>query len=304
MQSDTDTPTRPHADTRSSAAEPLTIYRANMRHDLSFIQTLVLMGRNVWGARELIRQLMWRDLTAQYKKSYIGALWILAGPIMAVVPWLFAAKVNVYNPGDITIPLAVYLVVGRSCWSVFNGFYTGGATTLGQGTALVMQVNYPHEALFIKQILAGLVNFSLSFVTTIVVMLVSGVYPGWGSLLFPLTLLPLFFLGAAMGLLVAMIRIVAYDLDRIITIIMSLLMWTTPLLYSDTNPPSQILRTINEYNPLTYLVCSCREVLIHGRLYNDAVGVYFACAGVAFLFFVISLRLFYVSEHKLVERML
>lgn len=281
----------------------LTVFRPNQRHETGWGETWVTMIRNMWGARDLIKQLLIRDLTAQYKKSFFGWAWILSGPIMAVVPWLFAAHVRIYNPGEIEIPLIVYLVVGRSMWSAFNGFYSGASTTLGAGGGLMMQVKYPHEALLLKNTIAGLTNVGFALLVNIVIMLVHRVYPPWEALLFPLTLLPLFFLGAAMGLIVAMIKVVAYDLDRIIGILMGLLMWTTPLLYSN-KVPSPFLQVIIKYNPLTYLVCSCRDILIHGRLYNSDVGTYLICAAVSLVLFLISLRLFYVSEHKLVERMI
>ncbi|MCE9613251.1 MAG: ABC transporter permease [Lentisphaerae bacterium] len=304
MTPDTATPKNRPPDPRPLTPPPVTVYRANQRHEMSWVGVCVTMTRNIIGSSELIKQLLKRDLFAKYKKSRIGALWVLTGPIMQTVPWLIAAKMNVYNPGATTVVLGVYLLVGRSCWSAFNGFFTGASATLDQGTALVQQVKYPHEALFIKQMLVELFNFSLSFIPTLLAMLLYRVYPGWGLLLFPLTLLPLFFLGAAMGLFVSMIRVVAYDLDRFLLLIMGLLMWTAPILYSDTDPPHPLLRTINDYNPLTYLICTCRDVLIHGHVYNDAVGVYVACAGGSLLLFLISLRLFFVSEHKLVERMI
>jgi ABC-type polysaccharide/polyol phosphate export permease len=61
------------------------------------------------------------------------------------------------------------------------------------------------------------------------------------------------------------------------------------------------LLTINKWNPLTYLVCSCRDMILYGTLYHPKA--YFISALLAFLAFMISWRLFYVSEDKLIERM-
>ncbi|MDA0577951.1 MAG: ABC transporter permease [Verrucomicrobia bacterium] len=261
------------------------------------------MARNTWGAREMIAQLLKRDLTAQYKKSHIGILWMLAGPIMSVIPWLFAAKVQLYNPGALTVPLAVYLIVGRAMWGLFSGSYANGTSTLGSGGGLLMQVSFPHEAMLTKQFIQGITGFSLTLVTCIVVMLVHRVIPPWQALLFPLTILPIFFLGAAMGLIIGLINMVAYDLSRVINILFGFLMWTTPLLYSD-KIPSPFLQVVIKYNPLTYLICTARDVLIHGHVYNHQVGIYALCVATATALFLISLRLFYVSEQKLVERMI
>jgi lipopolysaccharide transport system permease protein len=299
-------PTMPNEDSSAAArcakAEHMTMYRANQRHEVSWLATWITMVLNTWGARELIWQLIKRDVTAQYKKSFIGMSWVLAGPIMAIVPWLFATHVKLYNPGELAVPLLVYLIVGRSMWSLFTGFYANGASTMGAGGALMLQVSFPHEAMLVKQLLVGLFGFLLSFVVTLVVMFQQGVYLTWGALFFPLSILPLFWLGASMGLIVTMVRVVAYDLNRVIGILWGFAMWTTPLLYSD-KLPNPLIQSIIKYNPLTYLVCSSRDFLLTGSCYKERWDLYLICSGVSFILFLVSMRLFYVSEHKLVERM-
>jgi lipopolysaccharide transport system permease protein len=282
--------------------EHITVYRPNQRHEMGWIASWITMARNTWGAREMVWQLFKRDITAQYKKSYVGTAWIMAGPITAVIPWLFATQVKLYNPGDVGVPLLVYLIVGRSIWSLFTGFYTNGATTLGSGGGLMQQVSYPHEAMLLKQVMVGLVGFLLGFVVTLTIMLLHGVYPSWAALLFPLTLIPLFCLGAALGVLVGLIRVVAYDLDRIIGILWGFAMWTTPLLYSN-KVPNEMLQTIIKWNPLTYLVCTSRDILLSGQCYNNQWEIYLGCSAVSIVLFLISMRIFFVSEKMLVERM-
>jgi ABC-type polysaccharide/polyol phosphate export permease len=135
----------------------------------------------------------------------------------------------------------------------------------------------------------------------IIVLIVFGVIPSWKILFLPFVILPLFFLGAAIGLIVSMIAVVAVDVDRIITMGMGLMMWGTPLIYSD-KVESEFVQLIIKWNPLTYLVCSARDIIIYGRLY-DITG-YFICASLSFLLFMIAWRLFYVSENKIIERMI
>lgn len=279
----------------------MTIYRPNQRHDLGFVRTWVVMSLNTWNSRELIWQLFKRDFFAVYKKSFIGFTWIFFSPIMGIVSWLFLKEAGVMDPGDLDIPYAPYVLLGTSMWGLFIGFYGAARNTLSAGKALVMQVNYPHEALLFKETAQVLATFVLSFFVNIVVLLAFKVIPTWGLLLFPLVALPLFFLGAAIGLVASMVSIVAVDINRIINIAMGFLMYLTPLIYADkvSNP---IIQHIIKWNPLTYLVCSCRDVIIYGRLY-DTTG-YFICAGISLFLFLVSWRLFYVSEHKVVERMI
>ena len=277
------------------------MYRPNMRHELGFLQTWAVMSRNVWDSRELIWQLFKRDFLAVYKKSFIGFTWAFLSPLLGIVSWVFLQKTGMLNPGDVGIPYPAYVLIGSSMWGLFMGFYTSAATTLSAGQALVMQVNYPHEALLFKQTAQYLAGFAIGFVMNIVVLLLFRVVPTWGLLIFPLVALPLFFLGSAIGLIASMISIVAVDINRTLNVGMGLLMWVTPVIYSNKieNP---FVQAAIKWNPLTYLVCSCRDIVIYGRLYD--VSGYFISAAVAFGLFLISWRLFFVSEHQIVERMI
>jgi len=284
-----------------AATPPVTVYRPNMRHELGLFMTWVVMARNIWGARELMWQLFKRDLLAGYKKSYLGFTWLFISPLFGIVSWIFLYKTGMFNPGELGIPMPAYILLGTSVWGLFMGFYGSASSTLSAGGGLLMQVNYPHEALLFKQVANQLANYSVSFLMNIVVLLAFKVVPSWGILLFPLVALPMFFLGTALGFMVALISVVAIDLTAFIGIGMSMLMYCTPVIYSPTNP-STVVQFLNTWNPLTYLVCSCRDIIIYGRLYHPTG--FFISSGFAFLAFLISWRLFYVSEDKLVERMI
>ncbi len=287
--------------TFKESRQKITIYRPNQRHDLGFFKTWAVMAKNIINSRELIWQLFKRDFFASYKKSFIGISWIFIAPIVGIVSWVFLQKTGMLHPGDMEIPYPVYVLIGTSMWGLFMGFFNAANETLSAGQALVMQVNYPHEALLFKQTAQHLANFIITFVMNIVVLLAFKIIPSWKIIFFPLVVLPLFFLGAAIGLFTSMISIVAIDLSKIINMGMGLMMWITPVIYSDKieNP---IVQTIIKWNPLTYLVCSLRDIIIYGRLY-DVTG-YLICAGLSFFLFMISWRLFYVSEDRIIERMI
>ncbi len=280
----------------------ITVYRPNQRHELGLFATWAVMARNVWNARELIWQLFKRDFLASYKKSFIGFTWIFLSPIIGILNWVFLNAVGVLEPGDTgDVPYPAYVMVGSAMWGLFLSFYRASSETLTSGSALVLQVNYPHEALLFKQVAQQVANFSLSFVTTIVVVLAYGVMPSWKTLLLPLVVLPLFFLASAIGLIFSMTKVVAIDLDKAVTAGMALLLYSIPVVYSD-DVPHPLIEKIIRWNPLTYLICSPRDIITHGRLYD--APAYFICAGGALVLFLIAWRLFYVSEHKLVERMI
>jgi len=79
-------------------------------------------------------------------------------------------------------------------------------------------------------------------------------------------------------------------------------MFVTPVIYDADRITSPAVQTIIKWNPLTYLVCSSRDIILWGRLYDPAG--YFVCTALSLVLFLTSWRLFHVSEHKLIERML
>jgi len=281
--------------------QPITVYRPNQRHELGFFRTWVVMAKNVIKSRELIWQLFKRDFLAGYKKSFIGFTWIFISPIMGIISWVFLKQTGMLHPGDVGIPYPAYVLIGSSMWGLFMGFYSSASGTLKAGAGFIMQVNYPHEALLFKQIAQKLANFMIGFGMNIAVLLAFRVVPSWKIVLLPFVALPLFFLGSALGLVVSMISVVAFDVNRALNMVMGLLLYITPVIYSD-KIDNQIVQMLIKWNPLTYLVCSARDIIIYGRLYNSTG--YAICTGISLLLFLISWRLFYVSEHNLIERMI
>lgn len=286
---------------RNSAHEVITVYRPNQRHELGWLHTWVVMGGNIIRSRELIWQLFKRDFTAGYKKSFFGLATIFFSPFIGILSWVFLNKVGVLQPGDVGVPYPAYVLIGSSMWGLFMGFYSAASGTLSAGGGFILQVNYPHEALLFKQVAQHLAYFSLSFVSNIVIMIFYGIKPGWGALWLPLVALPLFFLGSGIGLLFSMINVVAVDVTRVAGVVFGLLIYATPILYSD-KIPSPWLQAVVRWNPLTYLICSARDTLLFGRLYEPKL--FLLCAAGSVVLFMLSWRLFFVSENKVIERMI
>ena len=164
-----------------------------------------------------------------------------------------------------------------------------------------MQVNYPHEALLFKQTAHQLANFFIAFALNLAALVVFRVTPAWQTIFLPLVVIPLFLFSAGIGLVVSMISVVAMDVSKGIAIVLGLLMYLTPIIYSD-NISNEVVQVAIKWNPLTYLICSCRDIVIYGRLYG--CNGFLLSSIFSFLFFMISWRLFFVSEDKVVERLI
>ena len=84
-----------------------------------------------------------------------------------------------------------------------------------------------------------------------------------------------------------LIAVVAVDVSRFVNIGLGFGMYVTPIIYSPDSITNPLALLIIKWNPLTYLVCSARDVLIYGHLYQHNTLAYFVAAGVSFLAFTI-----------------
>lgn len=278
-----------------------TVYTPNQRFKDGLLKTWITMFKNIYDSRELIFQLFRRDFLMTYKKSYLGIAWIIITPLVGIANWAFLNYTGVLNPGETSIPYPAYVLISTSLWGLFIGFYVASSNTLNAGAGFIMQVKFPHEALLFKENFQHLANFSISFSIIIITLLVFGVKFSYTFVFFPLAILPLFFLGSSIGLLSAVINVVAIDIGKVINKLMELLLYVTPVLFA-SNTENENLSLILKYNPLTYLLGFARDLLIEGSAKNLDIYLLVSCA--TFILFLISLRLFYVSEHRIIEKMI
>jgi len=280
----------------------IAIYTPNQRLKVGFFKTLYTMLKNIVKSKELIWQLFRRDFFMAYKKSFFGLTWILISPIIGILSWVFLNFAGVLNPGETAIPFPAYVLLGSSIWGLFMGFYSASAGTLSAGSSFINQVKYPHEALLVKQVAQHLANFSVSLVLNILVLLLFGIVPTIWILFLPVIILPLFFIGAGLGLVVSVLSVVATDISNIINILLGFVFYATPIVYQLDKIENPLLRSIVQLNPLSYLVTGIRDLITIGEI--QYIDRFIVITLLSFIFFLLSWRLFYVAEDKVIERMI
>lgn len=279
----------------------VTIYEPNQRLKKGWIESYIVLINNIINSWDLIYQLFRRDFLMSYKKSFIGAGWLFISPVLGVISWVFYNSTGILQPGDVGIPYPAYVLLSTSIYGLFGGFFTAASGTLTAGTGFITQVNYPHDALLIKQALLQIANFTIVFGINIIILFCFGVVPSIFFFLLPLVILPIFFIGSAIGLTASIIEVVASDINKIITFLIGLLLFVTPVIYS-SNVKNPFLQVIIKWNPLTYLIGGARDLIIYGRI--DHFDIYLLCSGASFVVFLLAWRMFYVTEQRVIEKML
>jgi lipopolysaccharide transport system permease protein len=278
-----------------------TIYAPHIRSQTGIIKSWVIMFKNIINSRELVWQLFKRDFLMQYKKSFVGVGWIIISPIVGIISWLIMNQTGILAPGETDIPYPVFLLLSTAIWGLFMGFYGAASGTLGAGSGFITQVNYPHEVLLFKQAFQQLVNFFITFVINLVVLLIFGVVPKPTIILFPLSIIPIFFFAASFGLIISVVSVVASDISSFFGKILTFVFYITPVIFAP-EVDNETFQKIIDLNPLTYLIGTARDLIVEGEVQH--LDRYLLVSVVSFVLFLISMRLFYISEKKAIERMM
>lgn len=279
----------------------VTIYEPRQRAKIGFFKTIFIIFSNTIKFKHLLYQLTRRDILLNYKKSFLGISWIIISPILGVVSWVFMQYFGILNPGDTGMDYKAYILLSTNIWGIFMGLITSTSNTMIVSQSFIQQVNFPHEILIFKQVIQYLFNFIFSFLVTIGILLFFGVSFSWMIILFPFLIMPFFFIATTMGLIISIIKIVAVDIERAFLFLVSVMMYFTPVIYSP-EIQNDLLQKIMKWNPLAYIINVTRDVILTGN--TEYLVPYLYVFGGSFLVFLLSLRLFYIAEHKVVEKMI
>jgi len=208
---------------------------------------------------------------------------------------------GILQPGDVGVPYPAYVFFSTFVWSTFTGFYSASIGTLSAGSGFILQVKYPHEALLVKQAAHHVANTLISFLINVGVLFLFGVELRWHVILFPVLILPLFFLGSGIGLILSVLNVLSSEIQRVFDVFLGLLVLITPVVYS-SKINNETVQTLLKWNPLTYLVGGVRDLILYGEMKHPDLYVLMSVMSV--VFFLFAWRLFFLSEEKVIEKML
>lgn len=278
------------------------VIKPNQRFKSGTVSSFISMMRNIISSKDMIYQLFRKEFLAVYKKSFIGSAWIVLTPISGIIAWVFLHQANIIDPGEVTIPYPAFVLVGTLVWGLFLGIATSFMNAVTSYRYLLLWAYFPHEIIFCLQLLLRLTDFVISIVVTLFILILFSIFPSWGLILFPFVLIPLICLAMAIGMAISVISVVSYDLRKIATAILGLLLFITPVIYTTEAIEKIWIKSILYYNPLTYLVCSARDMVLFGRMFS--LTGYIISTIFAIVLLLISWRIFYLTEDKIIERII
>ncbi len=217
--------------------------------------------------RDLVFQLVRRDIVARYKRSLLGITWTMLQPLgmMLVLTLVFS---QLFNRID---GYAAYVLGGMMPWIFFSQTTTAAIQESVWGGALTRRIYIPYTAFPAASIGTGLVNFVLSLIPLFAMVLIVGrpIRPTILFLPFPILLLSIFTLGV--GLLLSGMAVRFPDIAEMYQIILQAWMYLTPIMYPAEILPEAIRKYLLVLNPMYYLILLFRVPIYDGVMPSPAL---------------------------------
>lgn len=237
--------------------------------------------RDLWRYRDLLWQLIARNVKTRYKRSVLGVLWTMLNPLlmMLVLTFVFSNVFRFQQPH-----YSVYALAGLAIWNFFAQTTAGAMSELIWGGQLMHRIYIPRSIFAVSALGTSLVNLLLTLIPLFAIMVITGVplRPALLILPLPILLTAMFALGVALVLS----RVAAYfaDVLEMYQIFLMAWMYLTPIIYPKEIIPERFLWLFN-LNPMYHLIEIFRAPLLIGWLAGpNTVIASVAAAAVALAF--------------------
>ena len=219
--------------------------------------------------RSLVYEMVKRDVIGRYSGSFFGIFWSLFNPILMLMVYTFAFgfvfKARWQGLGDDPFNFALALFPALLVFNYFAECATRATSLITSNPAYVKKVVFPLELLPIMVSMSALFHLFVGVAVWCIAFLAMG-KPLHTSLLFvPLAFIPLIIFCIALSLILASLGVFLRDIQQIIGVLTSALMFLSPVFYSIENVPAS-LKPFIWLNPLTPLIEMVRSAMVFDKL--------------------------------------
>lgn len=250
--------------------------------------------RDIRGFRELLLILAWRDITVRYKQTVIGAVWAILRPLltMAIFTIIFSKVAGLPSSGD--APYALLVLAGMLPWILFSSSLGDASNSLIANSNLISKVYFPRIIIPIASIAVSIVDFLVSFLIMLIMLLYYQFWPGWQILWTPVFISLAILASLGPGLLAASLNVKYRDFRFIIPFLLQLGIYVSPVGFSSELIPEK-WRLLYALNPMVGVIDGFRWCVLgsDSPIYWPS---FFVSLSVIFFFLWLGIRVFRTSE--------
>jgi len=261
------------------------------------------IAKSFYASRELLWNLVIKELKVRYKNSILGFLWALLNPLLMMI--VFTIVFSILMKAITVEHYPLFLLTGYLPWIFFNNSISEATNSITQNGGLINKVYFPREFLPISKVLSCLVNFLLGLIVLIPFLLVFGIKINSNIVFLPLVLFFHLLFTIGLALFFSAINVFFRDIGNLIEILLLTWMFLTPLWY----PVMLVMNMAPKYifiyllNPMACFVVLYRYILFNPDLIGF-VGYAVSLVLIAtFVFFLGGYYIFYKLEPEFAKEL-
>lgn len=249
--------------------------------------------------RDLLFQLVKRDVLLRYRGAMFGVLWIFLSPLLmlAIFAFVFGQIFQARWPqSDGGVPFWILLYGGLIAFNLFSETVSRSPTAVRSYPSYVKKIIFPVEILPVVPLGASLVHVVFNLLILVSVLAFTG-FLHVSILLFPILLLPLVFFSLGLAWFLSAWGVFIKDMTQIVPVFVQMLLFLSPVFYPVSVLP-QGLQSFYMYNPIGAVIEACRAVIVGNEVSWISWGSVF---GLSILVFILGHAFFQHSREEFAD---
>jgi lipopolysaccharide transport system permease protein len=282
--------------TLRSHSQPVCVYTpASQLSDPARLARAMLA--DIGSSRALAWRLLVRNLSARYRHTLLGWLWAFLPTLLTTAVFIFLQRAGYFTVGQMAVPYPVFVLAGLVLWQVFADAVNMPLQMVQQSYSMLTKINFPREALIIAGIGEVLAGFVIRFALLLGALLWFQLGISWTLLWVPCGVVVLVALGVGLGLMLAPVGILYFDVSQALPLVLYLWMFLTPVLYPVAPTGASFASALN---PISPVLNATRQWLLSGT--PEQLGGFFLSAGLATVVLMVGWLLYRLALPILLER--
>jgi ABC-2 type transport system permease protein len=214
--------------------------------------------------RDLIYQLVRRDIVARYKRSVLGVAWTMLNPLgtMAIMVIVFSQVFSTVES------YPSYVLTGLICWTMFSQSTSFSISMMVWGSKLFQQIYLPRTAFVVSTVMASMVNFVLSLVPLFLILVITRTPLSWTLFLLPFSMILILAFSLGIGLLVSTIAVFFPDVEQMYPVLLTAWMYISPIIIPIEFLQDVLNGWLLKLNPFYYVLNIFRIIVLNGSIPN------------------------------------
>jgi lipopolysaccharide transport system permease protein len=241
--------------THSAGRVPTRVYTPEplLSHPLVLFRD---MFTDLWAARKVAWRLLVRDISGQYRQTWLGYAWVLLTPLAASLTFIFLSSQGIVSVKT-EMPYPAFVFIGTLLWQVFADALQSPISVFNSAKSTLTKINFPREGILMAGLGMVTFNFLVRLVLFIGVLAYYRVPVAPSLLLLPVGVIGLMACGTALGLAITPIGALYGDIGRAMPIVTGFWMLLTPVVYPARS--TGIAGTLATWNPVSPLIVTARQ---------------------------------------------